>query len=168
MTALELDDVHRSAVLHPGLVVISAVHAQRPLPGPAQRAKFDACCAHAGLPADATERLHGACQALGDAFTQGLARIYRMQGLAPGEVVHSVHGHGMINGGHCVGDTGAVAGEVPDHDGLYVMEDAHYLEVADVDSSLPVADDAVGDMVMTCLYKDDTYPIIRFNTHDVA
>ena len=192
-----------------------------------------------------------------------LARIYRMQGLAPGEVVHSVYGHGMINGGHYVreallhytnallitpgtgietpsvkqvalmrdfgvnvvvgfadyikrladvareqgilpgrdipvrricghlgresrealsqawggaemfdwygvGDTGAVAGEGPDHDGLYVMEDAHYLEVADVDSSLPVADGAVGDMVVTCLYKDDIYPIIRFNTHDVT
>ena len=142
--------------------------ALRLLSTPAQGAKFDACCAHAGLPADATERLHGACQALDDAFTQGLARIYRMQGLAPGEVVHSVHGHGMINGGYGVGDTGAVAGEGPDHDGLYVMEDAHYLEVADVDSGLPVADGAVGDMVVTCLYKDDIYPIIRFNTHDVT
>ena len=39
-------------------------HPLRPLPGPAQRAKFDACCTHAGLPADAAERLHGACQAL--------------------------------------------------------------------------------------------------------
>ena len=31
-----------------------------------------------------------------------LARIYRMQGLQPREVVHSVYGHGMINGGHYV------------------------------------------------------------------
>ena len=192
-----------------------------------------------------------------------LARIYRMQGLQPREVVHSVYGHGMINGGHYVreailhythallitpgtgvetpsvkqvelmrdfgvnvvvgfadyikrladvageqgilpgrdipmrricghlgresrealsqawggaemydwygvGDTGAVAGEGPDHDGLYVMEDAQYLEVADVDSGMPVADGAVGDIVVTCLYKDDIYPIIRFNTHDVT
>ena len=192
-----------------------------------------------------------------------LARIYRMQGLMPGEVVHSVYGHGMINGGHYVreallhytnallitpgtgvetpsvkqvelmrdfgvnvvvgfadyikrladvareqgllpgrdipvrricghlgresretlsaawggaemydwygvGDTGAVAGEGPDHDGLYVMEDAQYLEVADVDSGAPVADGLPGDIVVTCLYKDDIYPIIRFNTHDVT
>jgi len=192
-----------------------------------------------------------------------LARIYRMQGLQPGEVVHSVYGHGMINGGHYVreallhythallitpgtgvetpsvkqvelmrdfgvnvvvgfadyikrladvareqglvpgrdipvrricghlgresretlsaawggaemfdwygvGDTGAVAGEGPDHDGLYVMEDAQYVEVADVDSGLPVADGQPGDMLVTCLYKDDIYPIIRFNTHDVT
>ncbi len=192
-----------------------------------------------------------------------LARIYRMQGLMPGEVVHSVYGHGMINGGHYVreallhytnallitpgtgvetpsvkqvelmrdfgvnvvvgfadyikrladvarehsitpgrdipvrricghlgresretlsaawggaemydwygvGDTGAVAGEGPDHDGLYVMEDAQYVEVADVDSGAPVADGSPGDMLVTCLYKDDIYPIIRFNTHDVT
>ena len=67
-----------------------------------------------------------------------------------------------------VGDTGAVAGEGPDHDGLYVMEDAQYLEVADVDSGVPVADGSIGDIVVTCLYKDDIYPIIRFNTHDVT
>ena len=192
-----------------------------------------------------------------------LARIYRMQGLQPGEVVHSVYGHGMINGGHYVreallhytnallitpgtgvetpsvrqvelmrdfgvnvvvgfadyikrladvareqgitpgrdipvrricghlgresretlsaawggaemfdwygvGDTGAVAGEGPDHDGLYLMEDAQYVEVADVDSGQAVPDGHSGDMVVTCLYKDDIYPIIRFNTHDVT
>jgi phenylacetate-CoA ligase len=26
----------------------------------------------------------------------------------------------------------------------------------------------VGDTVVTCLYKDDIYPIVRFNTHDVT
>ncbi|MFM7533475.1 MAG: phenylacetate--CoA ligase family protein [Rubrivivax sp.] len=192
-----------------------------------------------------------------------LARIYRMQGLQPGEVMHSVYGHGMINGGHYVreailhytsallitpgtgvetpsarqvelmrdfgvnvivgfadyikrladvareqgiepgrdipvrricghlgresretlsqawggaemfdwygvGDTGAVAGEGPDHDGLYLMEDAQYVEIADVDDARPVAPGQAGDIVVTCLYKDDIYPIIRFNTHDVT
>lgn len=192
-----------------------------------------------------------------------LARIYRMQGLQPREVVHSVYGHGMINGGHYVreallhytnamlitpgtgvetpsikqvelmrdfgvnvvvgfadyikrladvareqgiepgrdipvkricghlgresreslsaawggaemfdwygvGDTGAVAGEGPDHDGLYVMEDAQYVELTDVDSGALVADGQPGDIVVTCLYKEDIYPIIRFNTHDVS
>ncbi len=192
-----------------------------------------------------------------------LARLYRFQGLRPGDVVHSVYGHGMINGGHYVreavthwtsavflsagtgvetrsaqqvelmrnfgatvivgfadyikklaevaraqglepgrdipvrmisghlgredkaamgeawggaqcfdwygvGDTGCIAGEGPDRDGLYVMEDAQFLEVCDIDTGAPVADGAVGDMVVTCLYKDDLYPIIRFNTHDVT
>ncbi|MFW5816745.1 MAG: phenylacetate--CoA ligase family protein [Wenzhouxiangella sp.] len=191
------------------------------------------------------------------------ARIYRMQGLAPGDVVHSVYGHGLINGGHYVreavthythalflsagtgvetrsarqvelmkdfrpsvivgfadyikkladvareqgiepgrdiplrmisghlgresreslsaawggvelfdwygvGDTGAIAAEGPDHDGMYLMEDAQYVEILDIDSGQPVATGQPGDMVVTCLYKDDLYPIIRFNTHDVT
>ncbi|WP_397421864.1 phenylacetate--CoA ligase family protein [Phenylobacterium sp.] len=192
-----------------------------------------------------------------------LGRLYRWQGVRPGDVVHSVYGHGMINGGHYVreavthwtsavflpagtgietrsaqqvelmrnfganvivgfadyikklaevareqglvpgvdipvrmitghmgredkdaiseawggaacfdwygvGDTGIVAGEGPDRDGLYVMEDAQFLEVCDLDTHKPVADGEIGDMVVTCLYKDDLYPIIRFNTHDVT
>jgi phenylacetate-CoA ligase len=192
-----------------------------------------------------------------------LARIYRMQGLAAGDVVHSVYGHGLINGGHYVreavthysealflsagtgvetrstrqveimrdfhasvlvgfadyirklaevaraqgiepgrdipvrmisghlgresreslaaawggpelfdwygvGDTGAIAGEGPDHDGLYLMEDAQFVEVLDIDSGAPLAAGEPGDLVVTCLYKDDLYPIIRFNTHDVT
>ena len=67
-----------------------------------------------------------------------------------------------------VGDTGIVAAEGPDRDGLYVMEDAHYLELLDVDTGEPVAPGQPGDMVCTCLYKDDVYPILRFNTHDVS
>lgn len=192
-----------------------------------------------------------------------LARLYRWQGMQPGDVVHSVYGHGMINGGHYVreavthytqalfcsagtgiemrsaqqvqlmknmganvivgfadyikkladvarenglvpgkdipvrmicghlgresreslsaawggvelydwygvGDTGAIAGQGPDQDGLYLMEDAQYVEILDVDSGELVADGDTGDMVVTCLYKDDIYPIIRFNTHDVT
>ena len=192
-----------------------------------------------------------------------LGRLYRFQGLKPDDVVHSVYGHGMINGGHYVreavthwtsaifmsagtgvetrsarqvelmrdfrataivgfadyikklaevaresgivpgrdirirmisghlgredkeqlsrawggaecydwygvGDTGTIAGEGPDRDGLYVMEDAQYLEVCDIETGVPVADGVDGDMVVTCLYKDDLYPVIRFNTHDVT
>lgn len=192
-----------------------------------------------------------------------LARLYRWQGMKPGDVVHSVYGHGMINGGHYVreaithytqalfcsagtgiemrsaqqvqlmknmgtnvivgfadyikkladvareqglepgkdipvrmicghlgresreslsaawggvelydwygvGDTGAIAGQGPDQDGLYLMEDAQYVEILGVDDGQLVADGDVGDMVVTCLYKDDIYPIIRFNTHDVT
>lgn len=190
-----------------------------------------------------------------------VGRMYRWMGLEPTDVVHSVYGHGMINGGHyireavtkftnsvflsagtgietrsvnqvqlmadfgvtClvgfvdyvrklagtaeelglfdridirmiighlgtedrkstedawhgakaydwygVGDTGTIAGEGPDRDGLYVWEDAQYLELLDVDSRAPVAPGGTGDMVVTCLYKDDVAPCIRFNTHDIT
>jgi phenylacetate-CoA ligase len=67
-----------------------------------------------------------------------------------------------------VGDTGAIAGEGPERDGMYVWEDAQYLELLDVDDGQPVANGETGDMVVTCLYKDDIAPCIRFNTHDIT
>lgn len=67
-----------------------------------------------------------------------------------------------------VGDTGTIAGEGPERDGLYVWEDAQYLELLDVDTGAPVAPGQTGDMVVTCLFKDDISPCIRFNTHDVT
>jgi phenylacetate-CoA ligase len=192
-----------------------------------------------------------------------LGRLYRFQGMRPEDVVHSVYGHGMINGGHYVreavthwtsavflpagtgvetrsvqqvelmqrfgatvlvgfadylkklaetarerglvpgrdipvrmisgqlgredrqgisdawggaacfdwygvGDTGAIAGEGPDRDGMYVMEDAHIVEVCDLDSGAAMPEGQPGDLIVTCLYKDDLGPLIRFNTHDVT
>jgi len=67
-----------------------------------------------------------------------------------------------------VGDTGSIAGEGPDRDGLYVWEDAQYLELLDVDSGGAVTPGETGDMVVTCLFKDDIAPCIRFNTHDIT
>ncbi len=67
-----------------------------------------------------------------------------------------------------VGDTGSIAGEGPERDGLYVWEDAQFLELLDVASGAPVARGATGDMVVTCLFKDDIAPCIRFNTHDIS
>lgn len=190
-----------------------------------------------------------------------VGRMYRWQGLEPRDIVQSVYGHGMINGGHYireavthftnsvflsagtgvetrsaaqvnlmadfgvtvmvgfvdyirklaevaeaaglfdriklrmiighlgtedrasteaawhgakaydwygVGDTGTIAGEGPERNGLYVWEDAQYLELLDVDSGLPVQTGETGDMVVTCLFKDDVAPCIRFNTHDIT
>ncbi len=190
-----------------------------------------------------------------------VGRMYRWQGLQPSDIVQSVYGHGMINGGHyireavthftnaiflsagtgietrsanqvglmadfgvtvlvgfidylrklaevardeglldrinirmiCghlgtedrtsveaawggakaydwygVGDTGSIAGEGPERDGLYVWEDAHFLELLNVDTGQAVATGETGDMVVTCLYKDDVAPCIRFNTHDIT
>jgi phenylacetate-CoA ligase len=67
-----------------------------------------------------------------------------------------------------VGDTGSIAGEGPDRDGLYVWEDAQFLELLDVDTGAAVAHGETGDMVVTCLFKDDIAPCIRFNTHDIT
>ena len=36
------------------------------------------------------------------------------------------------------------------------------------DSQRPAADGEAGELVCTCLYKDDAYPIIRFNTRDMS
>ena len=41
-------------------------HPSRPLSAAAQRAKFNACCAHAGLTEQATDALHQACARLAD------------------------------------------------------------------------------------------------------
>ena len=192
-----------------------------------------------------------------------LARFYAMQGIGRDDIIHSVYGHGMVNGGHYVreailhwtgaqllsagtgvetrsaqqvnlmrdfgvtvivgfgdyikhlsevareeglvpgvdlkiraivghigaeshaamsdawggaevfdwygvGDTGAIAGEGSDHAGMYVQEDAQFIELLDITTSQPVAMGDSGDIVCTCLFKDDVFPIIRFNTHDVS
>ena len=67
-----------------------------------------------------------------------------------------------------VGDTGSIAGEGPDRDGLYVWEDAQFLELLGVGDGQAVAHSETGDMVVTCLFKDDIAPCIRFNTHDIT
>ena len=118
-------------------------------------------------------------------YIKKLANVAKEAGLEPGVdiPVRTISGHmgredkasvsEMWGGAKCydwygVGDTGAIAGEGPDQDGLYVMEDAQYLEICDIDTGKPLADGQSGDMVCTCLFKDDVYPIIRFNTHDVS
>lgn len=67
-----------------------------------------------------------------------------------------------------VGDTGTIAFEGPDQDGMHVMEDGHYLEILDTETGEPVPDGEDGNMVDTVLFKDDIYPIIRFDTKDVS
>lgn len=192
-----------------------------------------------------------------------LARAYRLQGLTDDDVVHSVYGFGMVNGGHYireavlhftkalllpagtgletrseqqvelmrlygatvivgfadyirrlaevaaeagldprrdlkvrkiighigqdgrealsagwggaevfdwygVGDTGIIASEGPRHDGLYVWEDAHVVEVLDPDTGTALSDGRAGNLCVTALFKTGVYPIIRFNTNDLS
>lgn len=118
-------------------------------------------------------------------YIRKLADVARSEGLVPGEHIklRMIIGHlgtedrrGVEEawGGakaydwYGVGDTGCIAGEGPERDGLYVWEDAQYLELCDVDTGASVSDGDKGDMVVTCLYKDDVAPCIRFNTHDVS
>ncbi|MBF2755183.1 MAG: phenylacetate--CoA ligase family protein [Gammaproteobacteria bacterium AqS3] len=69
-----------------------------------------------------------------------------------------------------VGDTGAIAAEGADHAGMYVWEDAQRVELLDVETGelLVPEPEARGEMVVTCLYKTDAFPVIRFNTHDIT
>lgn len=118
-------------------------------------------------------------------YIKKLSDVAREMGLEPGKdiPIRIIAGHigaesptsmGQVWGGaqvfdwYGVGDTGAIAGEGPDHSGLYVHEDAQLLEILDIENGSPVADGEQGDMVCTCLFKDDVFPIIRFNTHDVS
>ncbi len=118
-------------------------------------------------------------------YLRRLADVARAHGMVPGEdiplrlisthlgredrdALASAWGGAEVFDWYGVGDTGIIAAEGPDHAGLYVMEDAHYLELLDVDTGAAVAAGETGDIVVTVLFKDDIYPIVRFNTHDVS
>jgi phenylacetate-CoA ligase len=118
-------------------------------------------------------------------YIKRLADVAKEEGLVPGEdiKIDMIIGHlGMesresisqmwgdaeLFDWYGVGDTGTIAAEGPDHTGMHVWEDAHYLEILDTDTNQPVTAGTVGNMVVTCLYKADVYPIIRFNTHDIT
>jgi phenylacetate-CoA ligase len=128
----------------------------------------------------------GATVILGFAdYIKKLADVAREEGLRPGEdlKIRMISGQfgredkalvsAMWGGAACfdwygVGDTGAVAAEGADRAGLYVMEDAHVIEVVSVDDGVAVSPGESGDLIVTCLFKDDVYPIVRLNTHDVT
>lgn len=118
-------------------------------------------------------------------YIKRLADVAKEEGLIPGkdikidmiighlgmesrESIAKTWGNPELFDWYGVGDTGTIAAEGPDHSGMYVWEDAQYLELLDTDSNEPVAPSETGNMVVTCLYKDDVYPIIRFNTHDIT
>lgn len=119
-------------------------------------------------------------------FVRRLAEVAQEEGLIPGEdiplrvisghfgqegrdAVSAAWGGAAVFDWYGVGDTGAIAGEGPDRDGLHVLEDAQFVELHSLDGDgrrVPAGTE--GDLVCTCLYKRDVFPIIRFNTHDVS
>jgi phenylacetate-CoA ligase len=131
-------------------------------------------------------REFGATAIIGFAdYIKRLAEVAREEGFEPGRDIpirlicahlgsesqaslSAAWGGAAVYDWYGVGDTGIIAGEFPDRSGMHVMEDAHALEIADPDTGLPVETGRLGDMVCTCLFKDDIFPIIRFNTHDVT
>ena len=118
-------------------------------------------------------------------YVKRLAQVAREKGIVPGRdiKIRMISGHvgredrGSISaawGGaeifdwYGVADTGIIAAEGPDHDGLYVWEDAHYVEVLDPDTRALRPDGELGNLCVTTLFKDGVYPIIRFDTNDVS
>ena len=67
-----------------------------------------------------------------------------------------------------IASAGLIAAEGEDRSGLYLMEDAHYVEILAPVTQLTLADGTAGEMVLTTLFKDDLGPLIRFNTHDIG
>ena len=114
-----------------------------------------------------------------------LAEVARDSGLIPGEDIplrlilgHIDHnrrehlsalwGGASVLDWYGVGDTGVIAAELEQGQGLTVWEDAHLVELLDIESDTPVAQGSTGKICVTCLYKDDVYPIIRFDTQDLS
>jgi phenylacetate-CoA ligase len=80
------------------------------------------------------------------------------------EALEAAWGGAKVYNWYGVADTGIVATEGPERDGMHVWEDANYLEI--INSEDPSS--AMGDMVVTSLGKSDLAPLIRFNTHDLT
>ena len=113
-----------------------------------------------------------------------LAAVAREKGLEPGRDIairmvsaHLADGHeamakawpgAAIYDWYGVGDTGIIAAEGPDHEGLYIWEDAHLVEILDPDRLSPRNVGEPGNICVTVLFKNTIYPVIRFNTNDVS
>lgn len=116
-------------------------------------------------------------------YIRKLADVAREQGLEPGhdilirqiatglggesrEFISRTWGGAEVFDLYGVGDTGIITAEGRDQDGMYIWEDAHVVEIIDPDTLEPVPDGEEGNICVTCLFKDDIFPNIRFNTND--
>ncbi|MBH68646.1 MAG: CoF synthetase [Rhodospirillaceae bacterium] len=118
-------------------------------------------------------------------YIMKLAEVAKGVGLQPGIdlKVRMISGHLAEDGGaamsrawggaecydwYGVGDTGIIAAEGPDHNGLYIWEDAHFVEIIDPDTGEISEIGEPGNICDTVLFKDTVYPIIRFDTKDIS
>ncbi|MEM1300094.1 MAG: AMP-binding protein [Pseudomonadota bacterium] len=118
-------------------------------------------------------------------YIRHLADVAREEGMEPGRdiQIRVIAGHigsdnatelaarwgaEQVYDWYGVGDTGVIAAQGPDLDGMHVMEDAQFVELIDPETLAPVQEGKTGDIVCTCLYKDDIYPVIRFQTQDLT
>jgi len=131
-------------------------------------------------------RSYGATILVGFADYLGkLADVAREEGLVPGRDIRiklicaaiggapraalsEAWGGAEVCDFYGVGDTGFIAAEGPEQDGLHIWEDAHYVEIVDPDDLKPMADGEIGNICVTALFKDDIFPNIRFNTNDLS
>lgn len=67
-----------------------------------------------------------------------------------------------------VADTGLIAGEGPDRNGMWIWEDANYVELLDPDTHVQIPPGEIGEMVVTSFTRDDVAPLIRFATRDLT
>ena len=89
-------------------------------------------------------------------------------GGAPRDVLSEAWGGAEVCDFYGVGDTGFIAAEGPEQDGLHIWEDAHFVEIIDPDDLTPADNGQVGNICVTALFKDDIFPNIRFNTNDLS
>lgn len=66
-----------------------------------------------------------------------------------------------------INETGMVASECTQQDGMHIHEDAVIIEICDPDTAKPVATGERGNLFITSLYKYSA-PQIRFNVNDVS
>lgn len=116
-------------------------------------------------------------------YLRKLAEVAREEGLKPGADIRLIsaplggesrHTLSQMWGGaevldlYGVGDTGIIAAEGPEKQGLHIWEDAHAVEIIDPESHAPLPDGTIGNICATVLFKDDLFPVIRFNTNDLS
>ena len=117
-------------------------------------------------------------------YIKRLASVAREEGIDPADLnvrmisgqigqddrdeISSMWGDAEVFDWYGVGDTGIIATEGPDKDGLHIFEDAHIVELLDAETAQPVATGHPGNICVTCLFKTTVYPIVRFDTKDVT
>jgi phenylacetate-CoA ligase len=84
------------------------------------------------------------------------------------DVLSAAWGGARVFDWYGVGDTGLIAAEGPDHAGLYLMEDAHHVDLIHPDTHEVVRAGDTGNVCVTVLFKDDIFPVVRFDTNDLS